>query len=133
MRAHALPIGAAERLGAAGLDGDHQRAALRVWIRTPKMTLDELGVLVAELVADQDQGTFELQVETWSPEELRRERRAAPPVVLGTHEVAELIQVPLATVRSWRARGQFCGADLVVNKLPAWHLATVQAWVASRR
>ncbi len=131
VRAHALPIGAAERIGAAGLDPDHQRAALRAWIRTPNMTLEALSTFIADLVADQDQGQmFELTAVVWDAKAIKATRRPDPAVVLGTHEVADLLEVGVKTVQKWRERGQFAEPDLVVNRLPAWRLETVVAWTA---
>jgi ParB/RepB/Spo0J family partition protein len=132
VRAHTLPIGAAESIGAAKLDGDHQLGALRAWNTTrPRLTIESFATLVERLRDDQDQATFgfELQVETWTAQAVAETAlKHAPPVVLGRRQVAGLLGVKLHTVDVWRQRGIFPAPDLTVDATDAWYSATVTTW-----
>ena len=50
------------------------------------------------------------------------------PDVVGLHEIAERLKVPVNTVRVWRARGVLPPEDYMLNKTPGWLWATIVAW-----
>jgi ParB/RepB/Spo0J family partition protein len=117
-----------------GLDGDHQRQALKLWQATPRMIERELVDLVSRLAADQDQGAlFTMTAETWAAEVIETRAEAERIAPMGAQEIATLLGVSPRTVYSWGQRGQLPPADFQASGVDLWWPETIRAWRASRK